>query len=456
MGAKKDKNAEKNITGSSCVVLCCCCKRSQSVPLTFTTLSHTRSPQPSQAKPKPKSVMSHQKKKEGGLSETALKRKEHAERVLHLTKQNAEEKKRLIQEPEFICIPQFQNNLPRVPTGPFFRTVELPHSFEDFGVYTAGSSLERSYVWQPHKGPDVGLHMDFVDQEKMLNQYQKGVTVQAADKVFLSERKNTERLNDEKLTWLRETIYSNNDLYNNTNKFKGNEDMERGHEALTKKLIGEHSNPFSNSFIGLSFDAATTKTKASLEKNKKKDGNESRGEVEWVMPLLPSGDDMWGQILSLVQFETGTLDLLEEGGGSDDQDVTSRQDRKRRRVQETIVTNIRVPDDDSKKNGEISQSYEVSLTGAEAKEERDKKATPREYAWKRELKMNIKNKSLSDHFILVADTTAGVCEFCPVRSKIEMHKPNKGGGVPHGVSVRRRQLLEQEVQESARLIKEIT
>lgn len=391
-----------------------------------------------------------QKKKEGVLSETALKRKEHAERVLNQTKKDAQEMNRLGEDPEFICTPQLQNNLPRVPTGPFFRTVELPHSFYDFAVYTSGSSLERSYVWQPHTGQDVGLHMDFVDQDRMLNLHDKPIPVQPADKAFLSERKNNERLNDEKLSWLRETIYSNNDLYNNTNKFKGNEDMERGHAEVTKKQIGDHTNPFSNSFIGLTFDAATTKTPAALEKSKKKDGNASRGHVEWVMPLLPSGDNMWGQILSMVQFETGTLDQLGGGGG----DEEAQQVRKRRRVQNTIVTNIRAPEDDSKKKDEVSQSYEVSLTG------RDDSApiapdTPQEYTWHRDLKMDIKNKSLQDSFILVADTDTGVCEICPVRSKIDMRKPLKGGGAPHDVSVRRREALESEVQESLRLVKEI-
>jgi hypothetical protein len=395
------------------------------------------------------------KKKDGVMSETALKRKEHAERVLNQTKKAAEEKKRLGQDPNFICIPQFQNNLPRVPTGPFFRTVELPHSFEDFAVYTAGSSLERSYVWQPHTSQDAGLRMDFVDQERVLNQHQKSVTLHPSDKAFISERKHNERLNDEKLSWLRETIYSNNDLYNNTNKFRGNEDMERGHAALTKKQIGDHTNPFSNSFIGLSFDAATTKTRASLEKNKKKDGNTSRGSVEWVLPVLPSSDDMWGQILSMVQFETGTLDLLEEGGG----DAAAQQDRKRRRVRSTIVTNIRVPDDDSKKHGEVSQSYEVSLTGKEDTSSSSSSSPAagetQEYAWKRDLKMDIRNKSLADTFILVPDVAAGVCEICPVRSKIDMRKPIKGGGAPHGVSVRRREQLEEEVLESSRLMDEI-
>lgn len=379
------------------------------------------------------------------MSENALKRKEHTERMLSQTKKQQGEKNLSGPHPEFICTPQYQNNLPRVPTGPFFRTVELPHSFEDYAVYTAGSSLERSYVWQPHTGQDVGLHMDFVDQDRMLNQHNKLATINPADKAFLSERKNNERLNDEKLSWLRETIYSNNDLYNNTNKFKGNEDMERGHEALTKKQIGEHTNPFSNSFIGLSFDAATTKTPAML-KNKKKDGKT----VEWVMPLLPSSDDMWGQILSMVQFETGTLDLLEEGGV----DVASKQQRKRRRVQNSIVTNIRVPDDDSKKKGEVSQSYEVSLTESSSSSA-SAAGTPQEYAWTRDLKMQIKNKSLTDHFILVADVEKGVCEYFPVRSKIDMQKPIKGGGAPHGVSVRRREQLEGEVQESSRLVKEI-
>jgi hypothetical protein len=387
------------------------------------------------------------KKKEGTMSETALKRKEHAERVLNQTKAAAAEEKN---NSQYICTQQFQNNPPVVPTGPFFRTVELPHSFEDFAVYTAGSSLERSYVWQPHTTHDGGLRMDFVDQEKMTGILEKGVTTNPADKSFLVERKGNERLNDEKLSWLRDTIYSNNDLYNNTNKFKGNEDMERGHEALTKKQIGEHSNPFSTSFIDISFDAAITKTAASLERSKQKDGNSSRGRVEWVMPVLPSNDDMWGQILSMVQFETGTLDLMEDKGI----DETTQQQRKRRRVRNTIVTNIRVPKDDSKKSGEISQSFEVSLTAKDESPATDESVA--EYSWKRDLKMDIKNKSLADHFVLVPDTANGVCDFIPVRSKIDMRKPIKGGtGVPHGVSVRRREPLENEIEESSRLVKEI-
>lgn len=386
------------------------------------------------------------------MSDASLKRKEHAERIINQTRKHAaEEKERQAQlNSNFICIPQFQNNPPRVPTGPFFRTVELPHSFEDFGVYTAGSSLERNYVWQPHTGQDVGLRMNFVDQEHMLNKFQKHAILHPSDKAFMSERKNNDRLIDEKLSWLRETIYSNNDLYNNTNKFKGNEGMERGHDALTKKQIGEHANPFSNSFIGLSFDAVTMKTPAILEKNKEKDGNLTRGSVEWVMPLLPSGDDMWGQILSMVRFETGTLEQLEGGGG----DPAQQQQRKRRRMQNTIITNIRVPNDESKKQGELSQTYEVSLT---SRDEASSGAagSPEEYKWLRELKMDIRNKSLADSFIVVPDTTAGVCEFAPVRSTIDMNKPVAGGGDPHGVSVRRRGLLPSEVQESSRLVAEI-
>ena len=394
------------------------------------------------------------KKKEGTMSETALKRKEHAERVLSQTKKAAEEKKRLGETSEFICTPQFQNSLPRVPTGPFFRTVELPHSFEDFAVYTPGTSLERSYVWQPHVGLDAGLHMDFVDKDRMFHRPQGYVVANPADKVFLAERKINDRICDEKLPWLRETIYSNNDIFGNTNKFKGNEDMERGHEALTKKQIGEHTNPFSNSFISMSFDAATTKTPESLERMKKKDGNEGRGNVEWVMPVLPS-DDMWGQMLSMVQFEAGTLDLLDDDAVNGD--VDTRHERKRRKMHNTIVTNIRVPDDDTKKKDEISQSYEVSLTGSDNASTNKEVPGQRveEFSWKRDLKMSIRKTSMSDHFILVADVNTGICEYCPIRSKIDMHKPTKGSGIPHDVSVRRRQLLGAELEESSRLTSEI-
>lgn len=380
------------------------------------------------------------------MSESALKRKDHAERVLSQTRKL---------DSDFICTPLFQNNLPLVPSGPFFRTVELPHSFEDFAVYSVGSSLERSYLWQPHVPKDVGLRVDFVDRESIMTNQdvdrKKVVTMDPADKVFMTEKKSKDLFQDEKLSWLRDTIYSNNDLFSNTNKFRGNEDLERGHQVLTKKQIGENSNPFSESFIGLSFDAASVKTAEAVEKANKKEKGEgsSRGSVEWIVPVLPADDDMWGQILSSVQFEAGTLDLLDDDAEGD---AIARQQRKRRRVHDTILTNIRVPDDDTVKKGELGQSFEASLTCMEEPPESSRNVE--EYKWKRDLKMDIRSKSLTDNFVVVVDTAKGVAEFCPVRSKIDMHKPQKGNGAPHDVSVKRREPLESEIVESNRLVKE--
>ena len=69
---------------------------------------------------------------------------------------------------EFICQPQFHNSLPNAPCGPYFKQVDLLHPYADFATYRA-SSLEKNYVWQPHFPPDLGIRLNLVDQESILN-----------------------------------------------------------------------------------------------------------------------------------------------------------------------------------------------------------------------------------------------------------------------------------------------
>lgn len=64
---------------------------------------------------------------------------------------------------DFICLPQFHNNLPNAPCGPYLKNIELLNPYSDFSLYKT-SSLEKNHIWQPHFGPDLGLRLDLVDQ----------------------------------------------------------------------------------------------------------------------------------------------------------------------------------------------------------------------------------------------------------------------------------------------------
>lgn len=69
---------------------------------------------------------------------------------------------------DFICIPQFHNTIPSAPSGPYLKNLDQQNRYQDFAVYKT-SSLEKNYIWQPHFGPDLGLRLDLVDQEAILN-----------------------------------------------------------------------------------------------------------------------------------------------------------------------------------------------------------------------------------------------------------------------------------------------
>jgi hypothetical protein len=143
-------------------------------------------------------------------SESSLKRKEHAAKVLNKSEERS----------EFICRPKFRNTLPSVPCGPFVKAIQLPHSSADFASYSM-STLEKSFIWQPHQ---LGLNIDLVDQESLLDQISdRPSAVHPADAKYIAGK--SQRTIPEHIPWLKRTTYVTNDLYDNVNKFKDNEDL---------------------------------------------------------------------------------------------------------------------------------------------------------------------------------------------------------------------------------------
>lgn len=113
---------------------------------------------------------------------------------------------------DFICQPKYSNNLPEVPTGPYFKDAKAFRNFEDFATYNF-SSLERSYVWHPHFGPEVGIKLELVDQESILHYEKPGSAIDQADLRYLTSAGVGKSFKPEdKPFWLRNTTYLENTI----------------------------------------------------------------------------------------------------------------------------------------------------------------------------------------------------------------------------------------------------
>lgn len=185
---------------------------------------------------------------------------------------------------DFICLPQFHNSLPNAPSGPYLKNIELSHRYQDFSQYKT-SSLERNYIWQPHFGPDLGLRLDLVDQEAILNP----INIRNEDSIDASEmrllkgdapERGRGKLRSleggEKPWWLRNTTYLENNLYSSVVQTKTDFKRQRVGTAFVSGIAA--------------FAASFDKVDANVQRLAKESREKFNLEIEWSIPLLPGGD----------------------------------------------------------------------------------------------------------------------------------------------------------------------
>ena len=203
----------------------------------------------------------------------------------------------------FNCKEKYQNNLPQIPCGPYFRDVNLSLSFQDFATYKI-SSLERSYIWQPHLGPDVGIKLNLVDQEAILCPEDKTAVLDPSESRYLTgtgERGRVSRVKDEKPAWLRNTTYLDNDLFGSGPR-KGVSPRQKKFE-MADNIKAQISTSFS----------AVEETLAMLQK---KTGRK----LLWSSSVLPDFS-MWGNSLTVGFFEdrvVGEVSVMEDAEDAKD------------------------------------------------------------------------------------------------------------------------------------------
>jgi len=298
----------------------------------------------------------------------------------------------------FLVNMTFQNHLPAVPSGPFFKKVGISHTFAEFAQYRT-SSLEKSYVWEPHFGPDVNIRLDLVDQDAILDKAQRYPAHLDLDKetkayTSLADRGGRGSLSKKRESlqsswWLRETVYNENSLFKSGTH--GTSSLKSTKAQAPVALV----DPFSVDFIQQSFDAASKPLSSFKE----------LGEVEWSMPILPHvsfGDSPYSWVrfdedpagapilASLMDpnAQASSSTLLEEDNAAD-------LGNQRKRVRTSLLTNAR------EKEGGNKQSYAITMIVPTSEPAQD--ATEVKYEWLRDFHMNIAKQNATDSFVLLVD-----------------------------------------------------
>ena len=333
----------------------------------------------------------------------------------------------LLASSEFLAQVPFRNSLPTVPSGPFFKKIDILHSHEDFAKYNF-SSLEKSYIWQPHFGPDVNMRLNLVDQEAILRHDPYSAEAKRETKEYTSGttsggvdlRKKETR---QKHWWLRETVYSENNILRNRSA--------GGDEGASSANVDEGIDPFTAEAIQQSFENIKNAVEILGDK------------VEWSIPILPDA------VLSMDQYAYIKFDespVLDESQTAQSSESGGGIGKKRNR--QSIVTNIR---ESKSKKGSGDNTYAVSLvtppesatTTAEG-EEQQGGVEAVDYQWTKDFRMVMKNKDWNDHVVFLIDPADGNAKYFQVGVNMEMDKLHIDEVDPHVASVQRREEEEDE------------
>jgi hypothetical protein len=389
-------------------------------------------------------------------SEIERKRKEHTARIL-TAKANERDRERWLNDSQFICVPKFQNSLPRVPCGPYFKTIQLTHTFDNFASYTM-SSLENSFIWQPHTKIDVGLNIDLVDQDMILASNRSSGVVDKDDVLFLnaiSDRKRKVDVLNKRVPWLKRTTYTSNDLNNNINKFTEVVQTKSQDKLQITSLLDKSS-------VELSFDASRKLTKSSIQ-------TKSKRAVDWVLPLVPD-INMWTQALFQVQYTDDTFKL--GGVSTSDENNSSSNDgnaaKRHKACTSSIITMRRLEvkkDEEIKNKSSFAASLHSNLStnlNSDLSTSTDNTAAQR-YPLVRDFRVDLEGGKGDDLYALSVHIpyhtshhdkgddveTNGYCSFVPLKSRIKV-KSHKGVGRSkkgHCLTVVRRENTDAEIKE---------
>lgn len=290
-----------------------------------------------------------------------------------------------------MCVPQMQNTLPAVSTGPYVTDIPVVMNFDRIGAYRQ-STLERTYQWQPHLGFDVGLQLDLVDQDAIapdtrpdsngnISMIDRRI-VQAAGGVAVGgggagtdgavrTRDGRVLFGNHKPWWLRAPIHLENNLYDNTNKSSGSA-LVVGGDALLKKLkavtgdVAEDDRVFIPAVADQSFRDVEEQLALRREALQQ--------EEQWSLDMVPhlelqdggSSAGSGGRLYSFVRYEEDPLEGAAEAGSRGTDGLHAPEATQRAALEHSIIMNSRPLAASSSSVGAKSTVFAISVVAPPA------------------------------------------------------------------------------------------
>jgi hypothetical protein len=340
-----------------------------------------------------------------------------------------EKKKLWKQNSDFLTTPEFFNSLPAAPSGPYFKAMSITNfdKYSAFGI----STLEKSYTWQPHF-PEGGVKLDLVDQESVLIP-DKIPQIHLIDAKYLNgndsgNRKKRKVSSDEKPWWLRNTIYLENNLYNQRRPAVKDEKDRVLKDQSTKHIDTYTPSAIEDSFIKIS------KSMNYIENLKRSKVSKTECDIEWSIPIFPNSLIFQNPLLPVL-FDEDIKDIIEK---------RNNLNGTRYNVTSSIITNARRP-----QKGDIQineKSFNISLIAPDGDIDGNGEGT--QYDWISDFKMELQYlASAEDEFLIEicppskensnSDEDIYSAKYWPVSKRIELRKLPVDEATPHQAIVYR-------------------
>ena len=273
------------------------------------------------------------------------------------------------------------------------------------------STLEKSCIWQPHYGPELGLKLELADQESVLpSDVSNGKNVIDANEIrYLSESRvrANKRHYDEQPWWLRHTTSNlSTDI-----TVKDLTRMKKSEVTITDEVV----NIFDPKEIEKSFIDVEKKVRSlSLPSKRAKtnnDGIASTSSVEWAIPLLPDENNS-NDIFSLLKFDENPTLLIDNNSSNSNKQIGQR-------IEKCIITNYRP----TEKRG----AFISSLIVPSDSDNNNTDSNSTKYTHVSDFHMTVKKKEtgMSDFMIVInndSNNVPVVASFTPLGAFVDMKK----------------------------------
>jgi hypothetical protein len=339
---------------------------------------------------------------------------------------------------DFLVDFKYNNALPPVPSGPFFSDFGMVESFQLLRNYKM-SSLEKSYIWQPHPDPLVGIDIDLVDMEHMFKGNNVLLNSDGKEDLRYLDVNDSKNKKDEssktpnELSWLRSTTHMGSGLTFQ----KGTIGSDKEGNKKIKMHFTENSDPLSVAYIEKSFTLVNETLAKEVSKQAK-----HRNTVVYSAPLLPYNNDETRDYCH-VRFDE--LPYYSSLHSSNNLQTDSSIDTSKNIVHNSIVSNIRR----SAKNANkftvsvVSSHKNSNANSMDVDNNIDDKSV--HYDWISDFDMSIDREKSS--YIFVLDKTKKEAQYLPYYNRIYLKKANIEDIAPCEAFVSRREVAREETNE---------